>query len=113
MAATDLSFCKCRCFSNYTIIPLYRPKVRSVLRDCELTRAGPVQALLDLHEARRAASQPSSSSTRQFCLDQQLPICQDASKGEANQDTGTGDEGDVQAKCFRTCARCRLVTDAV
>jgi len=68
--------------------------------------------LLDLHEARRAAPRPSSSSIRQFCLDQQLPICQDASKGEANQDTGTGDEGDVQAKCFRACARCRVLTDA-
>merc|ERR1712093_360885 len=37
----------------------------------------------------------------QFCLDQKLAICKDASKGEADYDTATGDEGDVQTKCFQ------------
>lgn len=43
-----LSYCKCICFSNSTIIPLFRP-------------ADP--------------SKPCLSCTRQFCLDQKLAIC--------------------------------------
>jgi hypothetical protein len=39
---------------------------------------------------------------RQFCLDQQLDICRDASKGDTDLDTGMGNQGDVQTKCFRT-----------
>lgn len=39
--------------------------------------------------------------SRQFCLDQKLPICKDASTGDADPDTATGQEGDVQTKCFR------------
>lgn len=42
-----------------------------------------------------------SANDRQFCLDQQLPICKDASKGQVDPDTATGQEGDVQTKCFR------------
>ncbi|KAH9820267.1 hypothetical protein DFH28DRAFT_955832 [Melampsora americana] len=70
----DISFCKCMCFSNYTIVPLYRPK------DIE---------------------KPCLSCTKQFCLDQKLVICQNAQLGNTNPDTGTGEEGDVRTKCFQ------------
>jgi len=72
--SSSIYFCKCICFSNYTILPLYRP-------------ADPAK--------------PCLSCTKQFCLDQKLAICKDASKGEADYDTATGDEGDVQTKCFQ------------
>ncbi|OAV94409.1 hypothetical protein PTTG_26952, partial [Puccinia triticina 1-1 BBBD Race 1] len=72
--AADISFCKCMCFTNYTIVPLYRPK--------------------DL-------SKPCLTCTKQFCLDQKLSICQDAKLGNTNLDTGTGDEGDIRTKCFQ------------
>lgn len=48
-----LSYCKCICFSNSTIIPLYRP-------------ADP--------------SKPCLSCTKQFCLDQKLAICRSEPK---------------------------------
>ncbi|EGG01950.1 uncharacterized protein MELLADRAFT_91811 [Melampsora larici-populina 98AG31] len=70
----DISFCKCMCFSNYTIVPLYRPK--------------------DI-------AKPCLTCTKQFCLDQKLAICQNAQLGNTNPDTGTGDEGDVRTKCFQ------------
>jgi len=43
-----LSYCKCICFSNSTIIPLYRPADET---------------------------KPCLSCTRQFCVDQKLAIC--------------------------------------
>ncbi|GFZ43218.1 hypothetical protein JCM24511_00937 [Saitozyma sp. JCM 24511] len=69
-----LSYCKCICFSNSTIIPLYRP-------------ANP--------------SKPCLSCTRQFCLDQKLAICRDAEVPDLDVDVGTGLEGDVEARCFK------------
>ncbi|GMK60025.1 hypothetical protein CspeluHIS016_0902420 [Cutaneotrichosporon spelunceum] len=69
------SYCKCICFSNSTIVALDRPNV-------------------DL-------SKPCLSCTRQFCLDLKLPICKGATVPELDTDTGTGTEGDVEARCFK------------
>lgn len=41
------------------------------------------------------------SCTKQWCLDQKLAICADATLGDTNPDTSTGKEGDVEARCFR------------
>ncbi|KAF9069044.1 hypothetical protein BDP27DRAFT_1223239 [Rhodocollybia butyracea] len=69
------SFCKCICFqSNYTILPIKFPDT---------------------------PSQPCLSCTKQWCLNQNLPICAGASLGDANPDTATGKEGDVEARCFQ------------
>ena len=46
-------------------------------------------------------SQPCLSCTKQWCLNQNLPICAGASLGNINPDTATGKEGDVEARCFR------------
>jgi hypothetical protein len=46
-------------------------------------------------------SQPCLSCTKQWCLNQNLPICAGASLGQTNPDTATGKEGDVEARCFR------------
>ncbi|GAA6002724.1 hypothetical protein JCM10207_007645 [Rhodosporidiobolus poonsookiae] len=73
-SSTSMSFCSCRCFSNSTIIPLYRP-------------ANP--------------SNPCLSCTRQFCLDQKLPQCVGAQNPEEDPDTATGEGGDVEARCFQ------------
>jgi hypothetical protein len=48
-------------------------------------------------------SQPCLSCTKQWCLNQNLPICAGASLGDTDPDTATGKEGDVEARCFRTC----------
>ncbi|KAE8540155.1 hypothetical protein D1P53_004093 [Cryptococcus gattii VGV] len=69
----SLSYCKCICFTNSTIIPLYRPE---------------------------NPKKPCLSCTRQFCIDQKLPICKGAEVPELNKDVGTGTEGDVEARCF-------------
>ncbi|WVW80325.1 hypothetical protein I302_102304 [Kwoniella bestiolae CBS 10118] len=69
-----LSYCKCICFSNSTIIPLYRPE---------------------------NPAKPCLSCTRQFCLDQKLNICKGAQVPELDTDIGTGTEGDVEARCFK------------
>ncbi|CCM01976.1 uncharacterized protein FIBRA_04049 [Fibroporia radiculosa] len=45
--------------------------------------------------------QPCLSCTKQWCLNQNLPICAGASLGVANPDTATGKEGDVEARCFQ------------
>lgn len=108
----QLFYCKCKpvlsstrpltplpppgiCFGNFTIVPLYMP-------------AQP--------------SKPCLTCTRQFCLDQKLPICRGAPRGldcstsllthhssrvgaevpDLDNDVGTGKEGDVEARCFRT-----------
>ncbi|KAK8865741.1 hypothetical protein IAR55_000887 [Kwoniella newhampshirensis] len=69
-----LSYCKCICFTNSTIIPLYRPD---------------------------NPAKPCLSCTRQFCLDQKLSICKGAEVPELDADVGTGTEGDVEARCFK------------
>jgi hypothetical protein len=70
-----MSFCRCACFGNSTIIPLYRPTTPSA---------------------------PCLSCTRQFCLDQKLTQCVGAKTPEnEDPDTATGQEGDVEARCFR------------
>lgn len=63
------------CFSNSTILPLYRPTT---------------------------PTKPCLSCTKQWCLDQKLPICANATLGEIDPDTSTGKEGDVEARCFRS-----------
>lgn len=73
-SSTAMMFCKCMCFNNSTIIPLYLPKD-------------------PLH--------PCLTCTKQFCLDQKLPACVGAHRGEDDPDTGTGEDGDVEARCFR------------
>ena len=46
-------------------------------------------------------SKPCLSCTKQWCLNQNLPICAGASLGDTDPDTATGKEGDVEARCFR------------
>ncbi|PPQ80843.1 hypothetical protein CVT25_001968 [Psilocybe cyanescens] len=46
-------------------------------------------------------SQPCLSCTKQWCLNQNLPICAGASVGNTNPDTATGKEGTVEARCFQ------------
>ncbi|GAA5922911.1 uncharacterized protein JCM15063_003464 [Sporobolomyces koalae] len=73
--ASGMSFCRCACFGNSTIIPLYRPTTPSA---------------------------PCLSCTRQFCLDQKLPQCVNAKTPEnEDPDVATGQEGDVEARCFQ------------
>ncbi|KAK1927698.1 hypothetical protein DB88DRAFT_478917 [Papiliotrema laurentii] len=74
MFDSSISYCKCICFQNSTIIPLFRPS---------------------------DPSKPCLSCTRQFCIDQKLPICKDAQVPELDADVGTGTEGDVEARCFK------------
>ncbi|WFD39418.1 uncharacterized protein MJAP1_002395 [Malassezia japonica] len=65
--------CKCTCFTtNTTLIPLYVPQ-----------RPG------DL----------CSTCTKQFCVER-AEGCRGAQIAEGNDDTGTGFEGQVWAKCF-------------
>jgi len=69
------NFCKCICFqSNYTILHLDIPD---------------------------NPSKPCLSCTKQWCLNQNLPMCAGASLGETDPDTATGKEGDVEARCFQ------------
>ncbi|GAA5871932.1 hypothetical protein JCM3774_000732 [Rhodotorula dairenensis] len=71
---TAMSYCRCACFGNSTIIPLYRP-------------ANPAN--------------PCLTCTRQFCLDQKLPACIGAQNPEEDPDTATGTGSDVEARCFQ------------
>ncbi|BGP28494.1 hypothetical protein JCM10296v2_000229 [Rhodotorula toruloides] len=73
-SSTGMSYCKCVCFGNSTIIPLYRPAI---------------------------PSNPCLSCTRQFCLDQKLAACVGAQNPEEDPDTATGEGGDVEARCFQ------------
>ncbi|GAA6013266.1 hypothetical protein JCM11491_006336 [Sporobolomyces phaffii] len=74
-SSTGMSFCRCACFGNSTIIPLYRPTTPSA---------------------------PCLSCTRQFCLDQKLTQCLGAKTPDnEDPDTATGQEGDVEARCFQ------------
>ncbi|CAO1622919.1 unnamed protein product [Parajaminaea phylloscopi] len=67
--------CKCTCFStNTTILPLYAP--------------------ID-------PSNPCTTCTRQFCIEQNLKECQGARIEKPDADTGTGWEGEVWARCFQ------------
>ncbi|KIO25779.1 hypothetical protein M407DRAFT_243975 [Tulasnella calospora MUT 4182] len=67
--------CKCICFgANYTILPIYKPT---------------------------NPEKPCLTCTKQWCLDQKLPICVGADIGGTNPDTGTGKEGDVEGRCFQ------------
>ncbi|KAI9572953.1 hypothetical protein HD554DRAFT_2013954, partial [Boletus coccyginus] len=69
------NFCKCICFqSNYSILHMDAPD---------------------------NPSKPCLSCTKQWCLDQQLTICDGASLGDTDPDTATGKEGDVEARCFQ------------
>ncbi|TFL06572.1 hypothetical protein BDV98DRAFT_600598 [Pterulicium gracile] len=69
------NFCKCICFtSNYTILQLAIPD---------------------------NPSKPCLSCTKQWCLNQNLPICAGATLGDTNMDTASGKEGDVEARCFQ------------
>ncbi|KAH8102654.1 hypothetical protein BXZ70DRAFT_797450 [Cristinia sonorae] len=69
------NFCKCICFgSNYTILHMEIPD---------------------------NPNKPCLSCTKQWCLNQNLPMCAGASIGDANPDTATGKEGDVEARCFQ------------
>ncbi|GAA5907923.1 uncharacterized protein JCM6883_004060 [Sporobolomyces salmoneus] len=75
-SSSGMSFCRCACFGNSTYIPLFRPTTPSA---------------------------PCLTCTRQFCLDQKLPQCIGAKgpKGDEDLDTATGEEGDVEARCFQ------------
>ncbi|TEB35027.1 hypothetical protein FA13DRAFT_1772234 [Coprinellus micaceus] len=69
------NFCKCICYgTNFTILRLDLPD---------------------------NPSQPCLSCTKQWCLNQNLPICAGASLGDTNPDTATGKEGDIEARCFQ------------
>lgn len=46
-------------------------------------------------------NKPCLSCTKQWCLNQNLAICAGATLGDADPDTATGKEGDVEARCFR------------
>lgn len=67
-------WCKCTCFSEYTILPILRPE---------------------------RPTKPCLTCTKQWCLDAKLTICTNATLGESDPDTATGKEGDVQALCFQ------------
>lgn len=69
------SFCKCVCFgANYSILHMDIPD---------------------------DPSKPCLSCTKQWCLNQNLPVCAGASLGDTDPDTATGKEGDVEARCFQ------------
>ncbi|OCH96173.1 hypothetical protein OBBRIDRAFT_809374 [Obba rivulosa] len=69
------SFCKCICFgSNYSILSMDIPD---------------------------NPKKPCLSCTKQWCLNQNLAMCAGASLGDADPDTATGKEGDVESRCFQ------------
>ncbi|KAI0825143.1 hypothetical protein BC628DRAFT_1410544 [Trametes gibbosa] len=69
------NFCKCICFgTNYTILRMDLPD---------------------------DPSKPCLSCTKLWCLQQNLAKCAGASVGDANPDTATGKEGDIEARCFQ------------
>lgn len=93
---TAMTFCKCLCFSNSTILPL-----------CEHLPSSSTPAVQSLPRSSHAdlpkdPLHPCLTCTRQFCLDQKLPACIGAKSGDEDLDTGTGQGGDVEARCFRT-----------
>src|SRR5579859_7736105 len=83
-AYNPVSFCKCICFNNATIIPITNPVDSS--KPCAECKQSPLFHLTE--------------GTRQFCLDYHLPICRGASN-----DPSHGDDtviGDISTVCFRT-----------
>ncbi|KAI0651845.1 hypothetical protein C8Q79DRAFT_61491 [Trametes meyenii] len=69
------NFCKCICFgTNYTILRMDIPD---------------------------DPSKPCLSCTKLWCQQQNLAKCAGASIGDANPDTATGKEGDIEARCFQ------------
>ncbi|KAI0312624.1 hypothetical protein OF83DRAFT_1145088 [Amylostereum chailletii] len=69
------SFCKCICFgTEYSILHMDIPD---------------------------NPAKPCLSCTKQWCLNQNLPICAGATLGDTDPDTATGKEGDVEARCFQ------------
>ncbi|PWN90242.1 hypothetical protein FA10DRAFT_260108 [Acaromyces ingoldii] len=67
--------CRCTCFvTNTTLVPLYAPV-----------------------DPRN----PCSTCTRQFCLQQGLEACKGAKLERPNEDTGSGWEGEVWARCLQ------------
>jgi len=69
------NFCKCICFgTNYTILHLALPD---------------------------NPSKPCLSCTKQWCINQNLPICAGADLGETDPDSAPGKKGDVEARCFQ------------
>ena len=58
-------------------------------------------------------NKPCLSCTKQWCLNQNLPICAGATLGDADPDTATGKEGDVEARCFRECSCSRSCSGGV
>lgn len=76
-AVTSGYMCRCTCFgTNSTVVPLPPPVPGQGGNAC-------------------------SACTKQFCLGLRLDMCQGAQAGSADQDTGTGYEGDVWARCFQ------------
>ncbi|KAF2834773.1 hypothetical protein M501DRAFT_1000020 [Patellaria atrata CBS 101060] len=69
------SFCKCTCFSNYTIIPL--------------DPVPPSSRLLFLERADSKSRRTCNDCNRSFCLDYNLPSCKGAK------------EDDIFATCFQ------------
>lgn len=86
------------CFSNYTILPLYRPA--DPAKPCLSCTKWVMRHLPSSIDAFLHFTD-SMLLPRQFCLDQKLAICKDASLGDADPDTATGNEGDIQTRCFR------------
>lgn len=72
-----LSYCKCICFGNSTIIPLTEPT---------------------------SLSKPCADCTRQFCLDYHLPICKGVMPGE-DHDDGVSAGSEIDTVCFQRDSR--------
>lgn len=67
--------CRCTCFvTNTTLVPLYAPT-----------------------DPRN----PCATCTREFCLQQGLEACKGAKLERPNEDTGSGWEGEVWARCLQ------------
>lgn len=82
--------------------------LRKLHHTAAVQACGSCKALFELHKVGglqlsriTSLANPCGSLSRQFCLDQKLSICKDASLGDADPDTATGNEGDIQTRCFR------------
>ncbi|KAK5056235.1 hypothetical protein LTR84_012788 [Exophiala bonariae] len=89
--STAISFCKCICFNNSTIIALNPPNSKSSSHRFEvrssdhhsLEGTSPARSPREAQEEEKAPSKPHhklscADCTRAFCLDYNLPICKDA-----------------------------------
>lgn len=90
------SFCKCTPIRSY--VSLVTNTERKVPGVC----FGTSYKILHL-DFPDNPNKPCLSCTKQWCLNQNLPICAGATLGDADPDTATGKEGDVEARCFREC----------